>query len=122
MGSPKMDESETRKLEMERKERASIETILRYADWIDVVLVLMGAVGAIGDGMSTNCNLYFVYLGLATMVVAFKEGYCWSKTSERQALRIRYKYLEAVLRQEVGFFDSQEAIKETKMSKCRRST
>lgn len=37
------------------------------------------------------------------------EGYCWSKTSERQVLRIRYKYLEAVLRQEVGFFDSQEA-------------
>lgn len=25
-------------------------------------------------------------------------------------LKIRYKYLEAVLRQEVGFFDSQEAI------------
>lgn len=24
-------------------------------------------------------------------------------------LRLRYKYLEAVLRQEVGFFDSQEA-------------
>ena len=37
------------------------------------------------------------------------EGYCWSKTSERQVLKIRYKYLEAVLRQEVAFFDSQEA-------------
>lgn len=37
------------------------------------------------------------------------EGYCWSKTSERQVLKIRYKYLKAVLRQEVGFFDSQEA-------------
>lgn len=37
------------------------------------------------------------------------EGYCWSKTSERQVLKIRYKYLEAVLRQDVGFFDSQEA-------------
>lgn len=37
------------------------------------------------------------------------EGYCWSKTSERQVLRMRYKYLEAVLRQEVAFFDSQEA-------------
>ena len=24
-------------------------------------------------------------------------------------LKIRYKYLEAILRQEVGFFDSQEA-------------
>ncbi|KAF9598654.1 hypothetical protein IFM89_029904 [Coptis chinensis] len=42
-------------------------------------------------------------------VVAFMEGYCWSRTSERQVLRICYKYLEAVLRQEVAFFDSQEA-------------
>ncbi|XP_027924732.1 putative ABC transporter B family member 8 [Vigna unguiculata] len=138
-----MDETETQKVEMRRKGRASIAIILRYADWIDVVLMLMGALGAIGDGMSTNilllfasrimnslgysnnnqqqsstktymaevekCSLYFVYLGLAVMVVAFMEGYCWSKTSERQVLRIRYKYLEAVLRQEVGFFDSQEA-------------
>lgn len=37
------------------------------------------------------------------------EGYCWSRTSERQVLRIRYLYLQAILRQEVGFFDSQEA-------------
>lgn len=44
-----------------------------------------------------------------TVYNGFAEGYCWSKTSERQVLKIRYKYLEAVLRQEVGFFDSQEA-------------
>ncbi|CAL4974297.1 unnamed protein product [Urochloa decumbens] len=37
------------------------------------------------------------------------EGYCWSRTSERQVLRIRYLYLQAILRQEVSFFDSQEA-------------
>jgi ATP-binding cassette, subfamily B (MDR/TAP), member 1 len=37
------------------------------------------------------------------------EGYCWSRTSERQVLRIRYLYLQAILRQEVGFFDSREA-------------
>ncbi|CAL8172126.1 unnamed protein product [Prunus armeniaca] len=117
--------------------------IFRYADWVDVVLMVLGTVGAVGDGMSTNCllvfvsrlmnnlgygqsqqnnnhginwmhevekcSLDFVYLGLAVMLVAFLEGYCWSKTSERQVLKIRYKYLEAVLRQEVGFFDSQEA-------------
>ncbi|KAJ8768722.1 hypothetical protein K2173_023626 [Erythroxylum novogranatense] len=118
----------------------SIATIFRYADWVDILLMLLGTVGAIGDGMSTNwllvfasrlmnslgygksqqnhgnfmaevekCSLYFVYLGLAVLVVAFMEGYCWSKTSQRQVLKIRYKYLEAVLRQEVGFFDSQEA-------------
>ncbi|KAK4754989.1 hypothetical protein SAY87_008746 [Trapa incisa] len=126
-----------------RRSSKSVAIIFRYADWIDVLLMVLGTVGAIGDGMSTNvlllfasrimnslgyggggtgqssgstfmaevekCSLYFVYLGLAVMVVAFMEGYCWSKTSERQVLKIRYKYLESVLRQEVGFFDSQEA-------------
>ncbi|PKI60654.1 hypothetical protein CRG98_018955 [Punica granatum] len=123
------------------RSRTSVAIIFRYADWVDVLLMLFGTVGAIGDGMSTNilllfasqimnslgyggsgqsrgssfmaeverCSLYFVYLGLAVAVVAFMEGYCWSKTSERQVLKIRYKYLEAILRQEVGFFDSQEA-------------
>ncbi|ONH97948.1 hypothetical protein PRUPE_7G220300 [Prunus persica] len=125
------------------KGRNSVVKIFRYADWVDVVLMVLGTVGAVGDGMSTNCllvfvsrlmnnlgygqsqqnnnhgihwmhevekcSLDFVYLGLAVMLVAFLEGYCWSKTSERQVLKIRYKYLKAVLRQEVGFFDSQEA-------------
>lgn len=124
---------------MRRKDKFSIAIIFKYADWIDIMLMLLGTIGAIGDGLSTNCllvfvsrlmnslgysktqqnhgnfmdgvekcSLYFVYLGLAVMVVAFMEGYCWSKTSERQVLKIRYKYLEAILRQEVGFFDSQE--------------
>lgn len=114
--------------------------IFRCADRVDVLLMLLGTLGAVGDGMSTNClllyvshlfnvlgygksiqnngnlmkevekcSIYFTYLGLAVLVMAFMEGYCWSKTSERQVLKIRYKYLEAVLRQEVGFFDSQEA-------------
>ncbi|CAN0901477.1 Putative ABC transporter B family member 8 [Linum grandiflorum] len=123
-------------------EKMGVGMMLRYADWVDVLLMLMGTIGAIGDGMSTNCllvfasrlmnslgyggqnhdattsnfmsevqkcSLYFVYLGLAVMVLAFLEGYCWSKTSERQVVKIRHKYLESILRQEVGFFDSQEA-------------
>ncbi|OVA12498.1 ABC transporter [Macleaya cordata] len=140
MSSTKDENELDMKGEMRRKERQSIAVIFRYADWIDVLLMLLGTVGAIGDGMSTNwllvfasrlmdslgygktkenngnfmkevekCSLHFVYLGLAVLVVAFMEGYCWSRTSERQVLRIRYKYLEAILRQEVGFFDSQEA-------------
>uniref|UniRef100_A0A803LSZ3 Uncharacterized protein n=1 Tax=Chenopodium quinoa TaxID=63459 RepID=A0A803LSZ3_CHEQI len=32
-------------------------------------------------------------------------GYCWTRTAERQASRLRYKYLKAVLRQDVGYFD-----------------
>ncbi|KAF9616027.1 hypothetical protein IFM89_027966 [Coptis chinensis] len=131
---------ELEKVDKIRSGKISIAAIIRYADWFDVILMFLGTIGAIGDGMSTNwllvfasrlmnslgygntqnnhknfmnevekCSLYFVYLGLAVMVVAFMEGYCWSRTSERQVLRIRYKYLEAVLRQEVAFFDSQEA-------------
>ncbi|KAL9154242.1 hypothetical protein ABFS82_10G102500 [Erythranthe guttata] len=127
-------------MESSSSKSSSLKIILRYADRLDILLMVLGTFGAVGDGLSTNCllvyvsrlfnslgfgnspqnhgqfmheiekcSLYFVYLGLAVMAVAFMEGYCWSKTSERQVLRIRYKYLEAVLKQEVGFFDSQEA-------------
>ncbi|EXB59762.1 Putative ABC transporter B family member 8 [Morus notabilis] len=146
MGSPKKNvDGEAKKSEAITRAKngtSNLATVLRYADWVDVVLMILGTIGALGDGMSTNillvfashimnslgygqtqtqqnrghfmdevekCSLNFVYLGLAVMVMAFMEGYCWSKTSERQVLRMRYKYLEAVLRQEVGFFDSQEA-------------
>ncbi|KAL5572555.1 hypothetical protein UlMin_022152 [Ulmus minor] len=139
MGSPKKND-ELQETETRREKGSSFLIIIRYADWVDILLMILGTIGSIGDGMSTNCllvfasrimnslgngqtktnhgnfmdevekcSLNFVYLGLAVMVVAFMEGYCWSKTSERQVLRMRYKYLEAVLRQEVGFFDSQEA-------------
>jgi ABC-type multidrug transport system fused ATPase/permease subunit len=33
------------------------------------------------------------------------EGYCWTRTGERQASRMRARYLKAVLRQEVAYFD-----------------
>nr|XP_043627252.1 putative ABC transporter B family member 8 [Erigeron canadensis] len=133
--SPDVSREET------KEKKRSITIIFRYSDWLDKVLIVLGTVGAIGDGMSTNvllvyvsrlfnslgygrsvqtnpdnfmkeiekCSLAFVYIGLGVMVMAFMEGYCWSKISERQVLKIRYKYLEAILRQEVGFFDSQEA-------------
>ncbi|KAL9681202.1 hypothetical protein QQ045_012983 [Rhodiola kirilowii] len=124
---------------MAKSRNCVVLMLLKYADWLDIILMVFGTVGAIGDGMSTNilllfvsrlmnslgqttihgrtsfmdevdkCSLDFVYVGLVIMVVAFLEGYCWSKTSERQVLKIRYKYLEALLRQEVGFFESQEA-------------
>ncbi|CAN6228103.1 unnamed protein product [Urochloa humidicola] len=50
--------------------------------------------------------LNYVYLALAVLPVAFLEGYCWSRTSERQVRRIRRLYLQAMLRQEPSFFDS----------------
>lgn len=42
------------------RERNSLSLILRNADWQDVVLMALGTLGAIGDGVSTNCLLIFV--------------------------------------------------------------
>lgn len=36
------------------------------------------------------------------------EGFCWARTAERQCFRLRRRYLEAVLRQDVGFFERSD--------------
>ncbi|KAJ4812820.1 ABC transporter B family member 19 [Rhynchospora pubera] len=50
--------------------------------------------------------LYFVYLGLVVCVSSYAEIALWMYTGERQVIALRKKYLEAVLRQDVGFFDT----------------
>lgn len=42
-----------------REKKSSVVVIFRYADWVDVLLMFLGTIGAIGDGMSTNCLLVF---------------------------------------------------------------
>ena len=39
----------------------------------------------------------------------FAEGLCWARTAERQTSRMRLEYLKSVLKQDVAFFDTQEA-------------
>jgi len=39
------------------------------------------------------------------MSLVFAEATCWLWTGDRQVSRIRSKYLRAILRQDVGFFD-----------------
>ncbi|CAL9014517.1 unnamed protein product [Prunus brigantina] len=58
--------------------------------------------------INKNGMLAFVYLALASWVACFLEGYCWTRTAERQAARMRSRYLKAVLRQDVGYFDLHE--------------
>lgn len=38
---------------------------------------------------------------------------CWTRTAERQTSRMRMEYLKSVLRQEAGFFDSNQAASST---------
>ncbi|KAI3945297.1 hypothetical protein MKX01_035058, partial [Papaver californicum] len=44
---------------LSKEESKSLAVIFRYADWIDGLLMVLGTIGAIGDGMSTNWLLVF---------------------------------------------------------------
>ncbi|XVE68021.1 hypothetical protein DITRI_Ditri09bG0034900 [Diplodiscus trichospermus] len=49
--------------------------------------------------------LSVILIACGGWVACFLEGYCWTRTGERQATRMRTRYLKAVLRQDVGYFD-----------------
>nr|CAB3483714.1 unnamed protein product [Digitaria exilis] len=90
-------------------------SVLIHADGIDVALMTMGLVGAIGDGMSMPLRLLVACsiandLGsgpdrLKQLASRINAGFCWARTAERQASRMRSRYLRAVLRQDVEYFD-----------------
>ncbi|KAM1187428.1 hypothetical protein ACFX2J_023354 [Malus domestica] len=113
----------------------SMRSIFMHADGVDRLLMILGLFGSLGDGFSTplvllitsklmnniggsptsaqdaflhNINknaVALLYLACGSFVCCFLEGYCWTRTGERQAARMRVRYLKAVLRQDVGYFD-----------------
>ncbi|KAJ7525465.1 hypothetical protein O6H91_17G052600 [Diphasiastrum complanatum] len=118
--------------------------IFKYADSFDVLLMIIGIFGTIGDGVSNSVLLviaskaihafgsfsngsfnavdaedfmdkistyilFMVYAAIGLGVCSYLEGFCWMRTGDRQAARIRYKYLQAILQQDVGFFDTCNA-------------
>ncbi|XP_034683654.1 ABC transporter B family member 15-like [Vitis riparia] len=110
--------------------------MFRYANGIDMLLMLLGTLGSIGDGLMSPLtmlvlsdvineygdvdpsfsiqvvdkhSLWLFCVAIGVGISAFIEGICWTRTSERQTSRMRMEYLKSVLRQEVGFFDKQAA-------------
>ncbi|KAA3464350.1 ABC transporter B family member 15-like isoform X1 [Gossypium australe] len=118
-----------------KKINGSIRSIFMHADDVDMWLMTLGFIGAVGDGFCTplvllvtsklmnnlgdssaftadmfihNINknsMALLYLACGSWVACFLEGFCWSRTGERQATRMRAGYLKAILRQDVGYFD-----------------
>ncbi|KAL9424704.1 hypothetical protein AB3S75_031761 [Citrus x aurantiifolia] len=113
----------------------SFRSIFMHADRVDMFLMVLGFTGAICDGLSTplltfvmcrlmnnvgnasslpvavfthqlyNNAVMILYLACIAWIAAFLEAYCWTRTGERQATRMRAIYLKAILRQDVGYFD-----------------
>ncbi|CAA0828458.1 ABC transporter B family member 15 [Striga hermonthica] len=113
----------------------SFGSIFMHADCSDMALMGLGLVGSFGDGISMpamllvtsklmnsfgnsqispadsfsrsiNENaLVLCYMACVQWVACFLEGYCWTRTAEKQASRLRSRYLKAVMRQDIGYFD-----------------
>ncbi|XP_051135948.1 ABC transporter B family member 19-like [Andrographis paniculata] len=111
--------------------------LFRYSSPLDIVLIMFGCFGAFINGgslpwysllfgefvnrlarvqdlekhqMMKDVNqICLLMAGLAgiVMVGAYLEITCWRMVGERSAHRIRTEYLRAVLRQDIGFFDTQ---------------
>ncbi|KAK9271758.1 hypothetical protein L1049_002121 [Liquidambar formosana] len=124
---------------MIKKRNGSIRSIFMHADRVDKWLMAFGFIGAVGDGFSMPVVLYvtskimnnlggaatsdantfrhninqnavtLLYVACGSWVVCFLEGFCWARTGERQATRMRARYLKAVMRQDVGYFDMHVA-------------
>ncbi|WJX65522.1 ABC transporter B member 15 [Trifolium repens] len=120
---------------VKKKKNGSFKSIFMHADVLDYFYMIFGLLGSIGDGIMTPLVLFItskimnslgnasgtsnknfvhninenaavlLYLAGVSFVACFLEGYCWTRTGERQAARMRARYLKAVLRQEVAYFD-----------------
>ncbi|KAI3888344.1 hypothetical protein MKX03_003096 [Papaver bracteatum] len=105
--------------------------LFSFADRYDILMMFIGTVSSIGSGLGLpllvpmlgqvvdsigrfeNSNLVneialkTVYLGIAVGIATFMQMSCWIVTGERQANRIRVAYLQAVLKQDITFFDQK---------------
>ncbi|KAF6159984.1 hypothetical protein GIB67_033068 [Kingdonia uniflora] len=121
--------------EKKKEQSLPFYQLFSFADKYDCVLMISGSLGAIVHGSAmpvffllfgemvngfgknqgdlhqlthqvSKYALYFVYLGLVVCLSSYAEISCWMYTGERQVSTLRKRYLEAVLKQDVGFFDT----------------
>ncbi|XP_047307497.1 ABC transporter B family member 9-like [Impatiens glandulifera] len=116
------------------KQKVSFYKLFSFADRLDLVLMIVGTIAAIGNGLIqplmtlifgqlintfgatdssqilhqvSKVSLKFVYLAIGSGMASLLQVSCWMVTGERQAARIRALYLRTILRQDISFFDTE---------------
>ncbi|WZZ05452.1 hypothetical protein YC2023_091373 [Brassica napus] len=111
--SPTQLEMKKGKIE-EKAKTVPFYKLFSFSDFTDVLLMIVGSIGAIGNGLGFPLmTLLFGDLidtigrNLFTndIVELISKVSCWVITGERQAARIRSLYLKTILRQDIVFFD-----------------
>ncbi|EEC73043.1 ABC transporter B family member 9 [Oryza sativa Japonica Group] len=112
--------------------RVPMRRLFTFADRLDAALMAVGGVAAVANGVAmpflafligelvdafgaadrahvvhvvSKISLRFTYVAIGSGIAGFLQVSCWMVTGERQAARIRGLYLEAILRQDITFFD-----------------
>ncbi|CAJ1949377.1 unnamed protein product [Sphenostylis stenocarpa] len=129
------EESEEQSKQKGKAETVAFHKLFAFADGADIVLMVVGSFGGIGNGLGfplmtllfgeiidtfggnqnspnivekvSQVSLKFVYLAVGSGIAAFLQVTCWMVTGERQAARIRGLYLKSILRQDIVFFDKE---------------
>ncbi|KAL2473720.1 ABC transporter B family member 9 [Forsythia ovata] len=125
---------EEQALKKKDDEKVPFYKLFAFADRVDVVLMIVGSISAVGNGLAqpimtlifgqlinsfagtdqkhvvrevSKISLKYVYLAVGAGLASFLQMSCWMVTGERQATRIRGMYLKTILRQDIEFFDTQ---------------
>ncbi|XP_039775401.1 ABC transporter B family member 19-like [Panicum virgatum] len=137
------DDDDDCEIEVRIGKPVSISGLFKYSTPLDILLLVLGCVGATINGGSLpwysylfgnfinkvvnadkaqmmtdvkQISFYMVFLAAVVVIGAYLEITCWRIIGERSALRIRREYLKAVLRQEIGFFDTEVSTGEVMQS------
>ncbi|KAF8752696.1 hypothetical protein HU200_011937 [Digitaria exilis] len=137
------DDDDDGEIEVRIGKPVSTSGLFKYSTPLDIVLLVLGCVGAMVNGGSLpwysylfgnfinkvvnsdkaqmmkdvkQISFYMVFLSAVVVIGAYLEITCWRIIGERSALRIRREYLKAVLRQEIGFFDTEVSTGEVMQS------
>ncbi|KAI3944734.1 hypothetical protein MKW98_021192 [Papaver atlanticum] len=116
------------------KQKIPFYKLFSFADRYDLSMMFMGIISSVGSGVGMpilmiligqyiqafgssdpstivpsvrKVALKGVYLGVGVALATFLQMFCWIISGERQARRMRVAYLEAVLKQDISFFDKE---------------